>query len=63
LDKDGNGSLDFKEFHDIFQEFDFRDVNDLVSKWIFEIREIIIAKNWNLLKIFEKFDKDHVIKK
>lgn len=42
----------------IFNEYDFADVNDLVGKMIYDIREIIIANNTNLYKLFEKFDKD-----
>ncbi len=44
----------------IFNEYDFADVNDLVGKMIYDIREIIIANNINLYKLFEKFDKDKV---
>ncbi|KRX07671.1 Protein kinase-like domain [Pseudocohnilembus persalinus] len=58
VDVSGDGQISFKEFQQLFNEYDFSELGDLASNLINELREIIISYKLNLSDIFKNFDKD-----
>ena len=60
IDKDHSQQISFEEFSSVFNQYDFRDVNDFGGKIVSDLKEIIRNNNLKLMDIFNNFDKDKV---
>lgn len=58
IDKDHSQQISFEEFSSVFNQYDFRDVNDFGGKIVSDLKEIIRNNNLKLMDIFNNFDKD-----
>jgi len=58
IDENGDGDLQFDEFEQIFNNYDFCDLNNLTAHLIEEFREIVWAHKPNLIEIFNEIDKN-----
>lgn len=58
VDTSKDGHVSVQEFNSIFNEYDFRDVNDIAGRIIVDLKEIIKAHDINVRQIFDNFDKD-----